>query len=133
MSKFKIVTRKIKFSDCGLDAENNILQAPICECGCGNYMSLVIEDEETLHEFIADMLSMQECEHCAIYVLHNDGKTVTIGDSDGEHISLIKFCDKENDTLNVDLVRDWQDEFEFHCYGLLEQLENGQSYRIVME
>lgn len=133
MGKIKFVTRKIGFRDCGLNANNNILQAPICECGCGHYMDLCIEDQETLHEFIADMLSMQECNHCAIYVLHNDSKTVTVGDSDGEHITLISFQDKNSDALNIDLVRDWQDKFEFHCYGLLEQLSDGKSYRIIME
>lgn len=133
MDKINFFQRKVNFSDCGLDIDRNILQAPLCPCGCGNYMNICIEDKDALYDLISDLLSMQECNHCAIFVLHNDGKTVTVGDSDGERITFISFRDKNMDALNIDLVRDWQNEFEFHCYGLLEQCEDGKSYRIVME
>lgn len=133
MGKYKFVQRKVNFADCGLDINCNILQAPLCPCGCGNYMDICIEEQEALYDLISDLLFMQDCNHCAIFVLHNDGKTVTVGDSDGERATFISFCDEKTNALNIDLVRDWQNEFQFHCYGLMEQRKDGKSYRIVME
>lgn len=133
MEMYKSIIRRVNFDDCGLDIEHNILQAPLCSCGCGNYANLVIEDEEDLRDFIGEMLAMQECNHCAIFVLHNDGKTVTLGESDGEYINFVTLKDKAEDTWNADIVKEVQDELEFHCYGLLEQLDDGDLYRIVME
>ena len=133
MSKWKFVTRKVNFRDCGLDIERNILQAVMCPCGCGNYMDVCLRTEEELYDFIANMLSMEECEHCAIFVLHADNKTVTVGDSDGERITFISFRDDKTGAWNADLVKDWQKKFNFHCYGLLEEKADRESYRIVME
>ena len=134
------IKKKITFADCGLDIDMNILLAPVCECGCGEYMSVVLEDMDSLCDFACEMLSMQDCGYCAIYVLHNDGKTVTVIDKTSipesgkdDMYSVISFCDKPTNADNYDLVADWQNKMGFHCYGLLQQNEDGKSYKIVME
>lgn len=131
MAKIKFVHRRVNFADCGLDIDNNILQAPICECGCGNYMDLMLEDDQEVADFMYSMLSDSDCKYCAIFALMKDN-AIMIGTNIDDELSVHRIgC--ENGMLNIDGVRDIQNECGFHCYGLLEQKDDRKSFRIVME
>ena len=131
MSKFKFIVRELSFEDCGLDINCNILQAPICECGCGSYMNLVLKDNQEVADFMYSMLDEQDCDYCAMFALMKDN-TLIFGGKFNDGMQVVHIQDKNN-ALNIDVVREIQTEFGFHCYGLIEQLEDGTSFRIVME
>ena len=130
MSKYKFIKRRVKFSDCGLDIDYNILNAVKCECGCGNYMNIVLEGNQEVADFIYTMLSDQECEYCALFALMQDNSLI-FGSRCGDRMEVMKISRKD-DGLNIDVVNDIQKDFKFHCYGLIEQVDE-TSYRIVME
>ena len=131
MSKFKFVVRELSFEDCGLDIDCNFLDAPLCTCGCGNYMNLVLEDKQEVAGFMYSMLEECDCNYCAIFALMRDNSLI-FGSKFDDGTKVVHIQDK-NKGLNIDLVRELQDEFRFHCYGLLEQMEDETSFRIVME
>ena len=131
MSKFKFIVRELNFKDCGLDIDCNFLDAPLCTCGCGNYMNLVLEDKQEVADFMYSMLNECDCNYCAIFALMRDN-TLILGSKFDDGTKVVHIQDK-NKGLNIDLVRELQDEFGFHCYGLLEQMEDETSFRIVME
>lgn len=123
----------VTFKYCGLNKKNNFLEAPICPCGCGNRISLVLENDNDVFDFMYTMLDEHECNHCAIFALKNDG-----------HILIaLKFSPDEiqcyvvrNNNVRASRWRNvfagLQSECEFHCYGLLEQVDN-EHYKIVMD
>ena len=130
MKKHKIrATPKLTFASCGLDKRNNMLQAPICPCGCGNYMNLVLKTKQDLYDFMGMMLEDHECHHCAIFTLLKDGSAVVaIKIEDG--IKIYGIDGKERSARKV--IAEIQEDIQFHCYGLLKQVDE-ESYRIVMD
>lgn len=115
------------FASCGLDLEKNFLQAPICPCGCGEYAYPVLQTKEDLYGFMYLMLDEHDCSHCAIFAICMDGNVyMSIKAEDG-----IKIYISNGDDLKK-LIADVQEEFQFHCYGLLEQI-NDEQYSIVMD
>ena len=131
MSKYKFIKRRVKFSDCGLDIDYNILNAVKCECGhCNEYMNIVLEDKQEVANFIYTMLSEQECEYCALFALMQDNSLI-FGSRCEDRLEILRLTRKD-DGLNIDIVNDIQRDFKFHCYGLIEQVDE-TSYRIVME
>lgn len=58
------------FGAYGLDKNKNFLQAPLCECGCGEKMSLVLETNKDLFQFMNVMLIENDCNHCGILLTH---------------------------------------------------------------
>lgn len=133
MNKIKFVTRRLRFSDCGLDIENNFLSAPICECGCGGYMDVVLENDQEVADFIGTMLEENACNWCALFVLMQDNSLMFGAKTDEDEINIVKLKSKDKDQMNVDIVRDLHSFYDFHCYGLLEQKNDKTSFRIVME
>ena len=61
------------FGAYGLDKDKNFLQAPLCECGCGEKANLVLEDIKELFQFMNMMLMENDCNHCAIFAYAFDG------------------------------------------------------------
>lgn len=130
--------RRVTFADCGLNIENNILQAPICECGCGNYMNVCIQDKQDAADFCYTMLDEDDeygdvigCDHCAIFVLFKDNTVMMACRTEDAGIQVVELVDETN-KLAIDIVREMQELLQFHCYGLLEEVRDG-SFRIVME
>ena len=130
MKRYRIKANcKTTFASCGLDKSKNFLQAPICECGCGGYMNIILKTEQDLYDFINILLDDHECNHCAIFALQNGG-TAVFGAKleDG-----IQFYRLNNNGCNVKkIIAEMEIDFEFHCYGLLEQVEE-TIYKIVMD
>lgn len=120
---------KMTFKFYGLDAENNFLQAPICECGCGQYANLVLETDDDVFGFMYAMLEEHECLHCGIFAFKQNGEHVLIGlKLDGE---IQCYIAKINGDIKDSLI-DIQDDLQLHCYGLLEQVDDNL-WSIVMD
>ena len=120
---------KLTFKLCGLNSGNNFLQAPKCECGCGEYANLVLETDDDVCGFMHTMLEEHDCEHCGIFAFKQNGVDMLMGlKLDGE----IK-CYKVQVQGGVEgSLIDIQNELQLHCYGILEQV-GGNLYSIVMD
>ncbi len=118
------------FKSCGLNAKNNFLQAPKCECGCVGYANPVIKSREELCDFMGMLLSDHECEHCAIFAINEDG-SATMGLKFEEGILFAETKIKSK-CASRKAIKELDEEFGFHYYGLLEQATN-DTYRIVMD
>ena len=119
---------KTTFEFYGLDKENNFLQAPKCECGCGGYAGLILETDNDVCSFIHTMLEEHDCEHCGIFAFKKNGVDMLMGlKLDGE----IKCYKGQVDGVEGSLV-DIQNKLKLHCYGILEQVDN-DLYSIVMD
>ena len=111
------------FGAYGLDKNKNFLQAPLCECGCGEKMSLVLEDIKDLFQFMNVMLIANDCNHCGIFAYAFDGSMYTALKVDNEtDDSVLFFQIKESD---LGFFREWDDELELHCYGLIIETQRG--------
>ena len=51
------------FAAYGLNKFKNFLNAPICECGCGNKTHILLKDDEALLNLTGQLLSEHDCEH----------------------------------------------------------------------
>lgn len=119
---------KTTFAYYGLDKDKNFLQAPICECGCGNYMDIILNDDDDVGEFMHVMLDEYECNYCAIFAVKRDDMALMGVKTDGG-ICMYK-CKIDGQKKN--LFSKIQEVGKFHCYGLLEQVDE-KSYRIIMD
>ena len=120
---------KITFKICGLNSKNNFLQAPICECGCGEYANLVLETDNDVYGFMHTMLEEHDCEHCGIFAFKKDYEEMLMGLKLSGEIKCYKA--KIEGEVKKSLI-DIQDTLQLHCYGLLEQVGDGL-YSIVMD
>lgn len=122
----------ITFDMCGLDKEKNFLQAPLCECGCGNYMDICAYDDE-ITDICEQLVEVNDCNHCGVFSITSRNNCVF----------ALKMYDDETDEVVIDVfqkdvINDYgdigkiADELELHCYGLLVCKKPGL-YRIVME
>lgn len=117
----------LTFRSCGLNRNQNALQAQICPCGCGHYMNLVLKDDNEVADFIGSMLAEFECEHCAIFAIKQDGNLI-FGQKTDEDILCYHL--RTNNAKKE--IADMQKMFKFHCYGLLEQAGD-DSYSIIID
>lgn len=125
--RVNIRPRAHTFAYYGLDKSKNFLQAPICECGCGHYAHLILKTDNDIYGFMHTMLEEWDCEHCAIFTVKNDNEVLMgIKLSDGIQ------CYKCQGDGHRDLFKGIQEDFEFHCYGILEQVDE-KSYSILMD
>lgn len=111
------------FSAYGLDKNKNFLQSPLCECGCGEKMSLVLEDIKDLFQFMYAMLMENDCNHCGIFAYAFDGSMYAALKVENETDDPVLFFQiKESD---LGFFREWDDELELHCYGLIIETRKG--------
>lgn len=118
------------FYDCGLDIECNILEAPVCPCGCGSKGHIVADDEMSIYDFVHSVLDETDCGYCAIFIIHQNSQIVCAAKVGDEHTTYVYNPDCEPLTLReaMDGVKEFQDNFKFHCYGLLVQVEDEDEY-----
>lgn len=117
----------LNFHSCGLNPENNILEAPTCPCGCGKKANLILKNDKSVSDFIGSMLAEVDCEHCAIFAIKQDGNLI-FGQKTDEDI----ICYALKDSNAKKEIADMQKMFKFHCYGLLQQTDD-ESYAIIMD
>ena len=111
------------FGAYGLDKDKNFLQAPLCECGCGEKMSLVLEDIKDLFQFMSMMLMENDCNYCGIFAYAFDGSMYTALKIENETDDPVLFFQiKESD---LGFFREWDDELGLHCYGLIIETQRG--------
>ena len=119
----------ISFNLCGLDHKCNFLEAPICKCGCGKRANLVLKNDNDVFSFMHTMLEEHECDWCGIFAFKNNNRDMLMGlKLDGE----IKCYHTQINGDIKNCLKDLQDDFELHCYGLLEQV-NDELYSIVID
>ena len=122
----------ITFDTCGLDIKKNFLQAPLCECGCGNYIDICAYDDE-IADICGSFAEVNDCNHCGVFAITSKNDCVfalKMFDEDVEDVVItILRKDGITDYRNIGHIAD---ELELHCYGLLVCKEPGL-YRIVME
>lgn len=105
------------FGAYGLDKNKNFLQAPLCECGCGEKASLVLEDIKELFQFMNAMLMENDCNHCAIFAYAFDGCMYAALKVENETDDPVLFFQIQESDLGF--FREWDDELGLHCYGLI--------------
>ena len=111
------------FTAYGLDKDKNFLQSPLCECGCGEKMSLVLETNKDLFQFMYAMLMENDCNHCGIFAYAFDGSMYAALKVENETDDPVLFFQiKESD---LGFFREWDDELELHCYGLIIETRKG--------
>ena len=111
------------FSAYGLDKNKNFLQSPLCECGCGEKMSLVLKTNKDLFQFMYAMLMENDCNHCGIFAYAFDGSMYAALKVENETDDPVLFFQiKESD---LGFFREWDDELELHCYGLIIETRKG--------
>jgi hypothetical protein len=118
---------KTTFRSCGLNKNHYQLQAQICPCGCGHYANLVLKNDKDVADFIGAMLYELECKHCAIFAIKQDGNLI-FGQKTDEDIMCYHL---KTDNAKKEIA-DMQKTCKFHCYGLLEQVDD-ELYAIIMD
>ena len=117
----------LTFHSCGLNPENNILEAPTCPCGCGEKANLILKNDKEVADFIGSMLAETDCHHCAIFAIKRNGNLI-FGQKTDEDI----ICYVLKDSNAKKEIADMQKQLKFHCYGLLQQV-NDEAYAIIMD
>ena len=118
----------LTFRSCGLNRTQNFLESPICPCGCGERANIILKTNKEVFDFIGAMLYENDCNHCAIFVVRNDG-TMNFGIKLSEDDIQLYRC---NDRNSKQVIADMQKAYKFHYYGLLQQTGD-ESYTIIMD
>ena len=117
----------ITLESCGLNKENNFLQAPICECGCGNKCDIILYDKDDVINFCEEMCYENDCKHCAVFAITNENEILMAIKCEDEVV-----CYGHAYEDNPEIVGSIFNELELHCFGLV--IYNGNDcYRVVEE
>ena len=123
MSNKLIKFRPEWFGAYGLDKDKNFMQAPTCECGCGEKCVLLINDHKELFGFMYNVLMENECNHCAIFAYAFDGNMYAALKVENKDDEPVMFFEQKG---NMNFFKDWDDIVEFHCYGLIIETKRGE-------
>lgn len=123
----------LKFKDFGLNAERNFLEAPKCDCGCGGDMCICLKLDEEIQDFIADMVSENECEQCGVFVVKANNTMLFGFSQEGEddiqiYTAQFEFKGKERKYDISGLVG----ELDLHMYGVLVE-SKPNLFKIIMK
>jgi hypothetical protein len=119
----------ITLKDCGLDPEWNFMQAPECECGCGEKCSICLKNDDEALSFCKTMVyENNECNKCTVFAITKENMLLGAIKQDDDI-----YCFKSKDPIKyMSDIGEIFDELELHCYGLI--VWNGEGlYRIVEE
>lgn len=76
---------------CDLDQEYNILEAPECDCGCGEKAKLCLYDDEDVKDFCKGMAEDNDCDHCTVFAINEENYLIaTIRDEDDIYVVQTK-------------------------------------------
>lgn len=123
MSNKLIKFRPEWFAAYGLDKEKNFLQSPVCECGCGGKASLLLKDTKELFGFMFNMLMENDCNHCGLFAYGFDGNMYAALKVENESDEPVLFFAQQG---NMKFFKEWDDEVDLHCYGLIIETRKGE-------
>lgn len=124
-TKMRYKFRPEWFEAYGLDKRKNMLQSPKCDCGCDGKMKILLKDIDAVSDFATTMLFENDCCHCAIFVHCLDGKMYTFMKilDENEEVRIYKTSIDKTEMNFFQLINE---DYEFHCYGLLIETNNGE-------
>ena len=130
--------RKLTLKDLGAENCINLLQPIKCECGCGHYAEIVINDNENDNVFtIANaLLEETDCNHAWIFIL--EGWAVSGAYTSDDGIQYFTTAIPENKkpftdfNERVELVKSIVEDVEPHCIGVLQYTKDN-CFRVVTD
>ena len=126
--KFTWNFRNLKLKDFGLDSEYNMLCAPVCECGCGKKMSILLEDDDDIYGFCYELVDIQDCNYCVVFAINEKNEMLGAIKYNGE-IHCIRLKNISEGYLQVGGMFD---DLELHQYGIIVCVGDGE-YKILEE
>ena len=120
--------RNLKLKDFGLDSEYNMLCAPVCECGCGEKMNILLADNDDIYGFCYELVDIQDCNYCVVFAINEKNKMLGAIKYNGE-IYCIRLKNISEDYLQVGGMFD---DLELHQYGIIVCVGDGE-YKILEE
>ena len=103
----------------GLNKNRSFLEVPVCECGCGNPMHLVLKTKKDVEEFCCAMLEDHGCPESAIFAVFKNGK----------HMAIFRTCDEEKflkgESSDPQFFAKLDGEARFCCYNLIIEEKPG--------
>lgn len=120
--------RNLKLKDFGLDSEYNMLCAPVCECGCGEKMNILLADDDDIYGFCYELVDIQDCNYCVVFAINEKNKMLGAIKYNGE-IYCIRLKNISEDYLQVGGMFD---DLELHQYGIIVCVGDGE-YKILEE
>lgn len=118
------------FQRCGLNKKHNMLKRIECECGCGGYAQLAVEDIEDIYDFSSEILGENDCGYCAIFFIDCENNiTVMIRDDDNDEITpygqAFEVYKIGEGTKDYHYVGELFSDMGLHCFGLMYESESG--------
>lgn len=120
--------KNLKLKDFGLDPEYNMLCAPVCECGCGEKMNVLLADDDDIYDFCYELVDTQDCNYCVVFAINEKNEMLGEIKYDGE-IHCIKLKNISEDYLQVGGMFN---DLELHQYGIIVCVGDGE-YKILEE
>lgn len=118
----------LTLDDFGLYAEDNMLSAPICPCGCGEKSVILLDDEDDVIGFCYAMVENADCEHCVTFAITDQNYMIAAVRYEDD-INIIR---SKKPLDNYSAVGVMFGDLGFHMFGLIVSVGNGQ-YKIVEE
>lgn len=120
--------KNLKLKDFGLDPEYNMLCAPVCKCGCGEKMNVLLADDDDIYGFCYELVDIQDCNYCVVFAINEKNEMLGAIKYDGE-IHCIRLKNISEDYLQVGCMFD---DLELHQYGIVVCVGDGE-YKILEE
>lgn len=108
----------------GLNKYRSFLEAPKCDCGCGNSCHILLKDEEDVEDFCCAMLLEHECPDSAIFAVFKNGKHMAVFkeyDDDEEVMTILK-----GESYEPHFFAELDGEMRFCCYNLIVEEKPGK-------
>ena len=120
--------KNLKLKDFGLNSEYNMLCAPVCKCGCGEKMNVLLENDDDIYDFCYELVDIQDCNYCVAFAINEKNEMLGAIKYDGE-IHCIKLKNISEDYLQVGGMFN---DLELHQYGIIVCVGDGE-YKILEE
>ena len=125
MGEQKFITNE--YAMYGLNKYRSFLEAPMCDCGCGEKMLLQIKQQEELFAFCQEELEDYDIDNCAIFIVKKNGELL-IAYHESNKNKGIKIHGIKTPDMRFFAIFDAEKRLD--SYSLLIEEEEG-GYRIV--
>jgi len=105
-----------------------MLCAPVCKCGCGEKMNVLLESDDDIYDFCYELVDTQDCNYCVAFAINEKNEMLGAIKYDGE-IHCIKLKNISEDYLQVGGMFN---DLELHQYGIIVCVGDGE-YKILEE